>query len=244
MRLHWIAPALMLVLALAAAQVLAQGTTVQLPTFAFSNVSTTVMVPDRGSAFLGGINRASSGRNEFGTPMLDKLPFTGRAFKNTGIGQDRSGSSFHVTAYIHDFDAMEEALLGGQYSSFSSTSSSPLRRLNDPPVAIAARAIQPRAGDLAGNWLPKSSEKEEPVPEVEVAQEQARRAALLQTRAAEAQDLFDRGEQAEAAGKANVAKLYYQMAAKRSSGELKQQALARLETLGGGRTTKVAQRDP
>jgi len=51
------------------------GTTVQLPTFSFVNVSTTVSVPDGGTILLGGIKRLSEGRSEFGVPMLDKVPY-------------------------------------------------------------------------------------------------------------------------------------------------------------------------
>src|SRR5208337_775570 len=79
---------------------------VQLPTFSFATVGTTVMVPDQGSAFLGGIDRSSAGRNEFGVPGIT-LP----GFQNRSIGQTQSATSFRVTATIHDFDAMDQALL-------------------------------------------------------------------------------------------------------------------------------------
>ena len=49
------------------------GTTVQLPTFSYVTVTTTVSVPDGGTVLLGGIKRLSEGRNEFGVPMLDKI---------------------------------------------------------------------------------------------------------------------------------------------------------------------------
>src|SRR5207244_3656119 len=48
----------------------ASAQTVQLPTFTFFSVGTTVSVPDQGAAFLGGVNRASQGRNEFGIPGM------------------------------------------------------------------------------------------------------------------------------------------------------------------------------
>ena len=47
------------------------GVTVQLPTFSFTTVTTTVSVPDGGTVLLGGIKRLSEGRNEFGVPILD-----------------------------------------------------------------------------------------------------------------------------------------------------------------------------
>ena len=48
---------------------------------------------------------------------------------------------------------------------------------------------------------------------------------------AEAQSLLDRGMAAEKAGKPNVAKIYYRQAAAHATGELRQQALSRLEAL-------------
>ena len=36
---------------------------------------------------LGGIKRLSEGRNEFGVPMLSKLPYINRLFRNVGIGR-------------------------------------------------------------------------------------------------------------------------------------------------------------
>jgi general secretion pathway protein D len=64
------------------------GTTVQLPTFNFTTVSTTVSVPDGGTVLLGGIKRLSEGRNERGVPMLSKVPYINRLFRNVGIGRD------------------------------------------------------------------------------------------------------------------------------------------------------------
>ena len=51
-----------------------KGTTVQLPTFNFVTVTTTVSVPDGGTVLLGGIKRLSEGRNERGVPVLSKIP--------------------------------------------------------------------------------------------------------------------------------------------------------------------------
>jgi len=48
----------------------AQGTAVQLPTSSYFTTNSTVSVPDRGSALLGGIGRTAAGANEFGVPLL------------------------------------------------------------------------------------------------------------------------------------------------------------------------------
>lgn len=77
-----------------------EGTTVQLPTFNFTTVSTTVSVPDGGTVLMGGIKRLSEGRNERGIPMLSKLPYVNRLFKNVGIGRDTQSLMMMVTPRI------------------------------------------------------------------------------------------------------------------------------------------------
>lgn len=76
------------------------GTTVQLPTFSFVQVTTTVSVPDGGTVLLGGIKRLSEGRNEFGVPVLAKLPYINRLFKNVGIGRETQSLMMMVTPRI------------------------------------------------------------------------------------------------------------------------------------------------
>jgi hypothetical protein len=228
-----------MILAIPAVQCAAQGTVVQLPTYSFTGVSTTVNVPDGGSAYLGGINRASDGSSAFGAPVLGKLPFVGRGFRNQSIGSDRSASSFRVTATIHDFEAMDEALLNSASSSLSSAS--PQRRLADTPAAIAGRTLQPRTPNLAGNWQAKPAAPGA-AKTLNASDERARRASREQTREEEAENLFARGQKAEADGKPGLAKSYYQMVSRRSQGALKHQALARLEELGAGQA-KIASRE-
>ena len=223
------------VIALAATHALAQGVTVQQPTFSFSSTSTTVLVPDQGSTLMGGISRAESGRIETGVPML---PF--RPFRNQSIGQTRNAANTFVTATIHDFDAMDQALLNSP-STGALTSSPRLR--GDSPAAIAGRTLQPRTGNLAGQWQPKPAGEAAATPGMNLAAEQQRRAVQQETRIEEAAKFFERAQQAEADGKPKVARIYYQMAARRAVGDLKQQALAKLESLGGG-STKVAQTQP
>tara|TARA_R110002049_G_scaffold27321_2_gene94010 strand:- start:77696 stop:81205 length:3510 start_codon:yes stop_codon:yes gene_type:complete len=76
------------------------GTTVQLPTFAFTNVSTTVSVPDGGTILLGGIKRLAEGRQERGMPMLSKIPYLSRLFRNTAVGRDARSLMLMVTPRI------------------------------------------------------------------------------------------------------------------------------------------------
>src|SRR3954468_15089510 len=64
------------------------GVTVQLPSFSFVSVVTTVSVPDGGTVLLGGIKRLQEGRNEVGVPLLSKVPYISRLFRNVGIRRE------------------------------------------------------------------------------------------------------------------------------------------------------------
>ncbi len=89
-----------------------QGTTVQLPTFAFVTVTTTVSVPDGGTVLLGGIKRLAEGRSEFGVPLLSKIPYVDRLFRNVGIGRETESLMMMVTPRIIIQEEEEELLLG------------------------------------------------------------------------------------------------------------------------------------
>jgi len=86
------------------------GTTVQLPTFSFVTVTTTVSVPDGGTVLLGGIKRLSEGRGEYGVPMLDKIPYLNRLFKNASIGRETQSLMMMVTPRIIIQEEEEEKL--------------------------------------------------------------------------------------------------------------------------------------
>ncbi len=88
------------------------GTTIQLPTISFTNVNTTVSVPDGGTILLGGVKRLSEGRVERGVPFLSNLPFANRLFKNVGIGRETESLMLMVTPRII-IQAEEEELQVG-----------------------------------------------------------------------------------------------------------------------------------
>jgi len=88
-----------------------QGTTVQLPTFAFTTVTTTVSVPDGGTVLMGGVKRLREGRSERGVPILSKIPWVSRLFKNVGIGREAQSLMMMVTPRII-IQEEEEANLG------------------------------------------------------------------------------------------------------------------------------------
>jgi len=91
-------------------QTIRSGTTVQLPTFEIINVSTTVSVPDGGTVLLGGIKRMREGRNEFGVPLLSKVPYIDRLFRNVGIGRETDSLMMMVTPHIIIQEEEEEKL--------------------------------------------------------------------------------------------------------------------------------------
>ncbi|MCA9232014.1 MAG: hypothetical protein KDA57_15305 [Planctomycetales bacterium] len=86
------------------------GTTVQLPTFQVISVATTVSVPDGGTVLLGGIKRLSEQRNEFGVPLLGKVPYIDRLFRNVGIGRTTNSLMMMVTPHIIIQEEEEERL--------------------------------------------------------------------------------------------------------------------------------------
>lgn len=198
-----------------------QPTTVQLPTFSYFSVGTSVSVPDRGSAYLGGVTRASSGRNEFGVPLMP--------FSNRSIGSERSVSSARVSVYLHDFEAMEEAIL----RQAAASTLQPRR-----PVAPQSR-WEAAPSDA---WQPASRPGSVARSLADIQRERAREQL---SREQEAADFFARGRAAEEAGKPNVARIYYQMAARRASGDRKQQIAARLEAISPAKQgPKLAQDTP
>ncbi len=73
---------------------------IQQPVFNTISVSTTVSVPDGGTVLLGGLKRLSEGRNEFGPPILSKIPYVNRLFKNVGYGREAESLMLMVTPRI------------------------------------------------------------------------------------------------------------------------------------------------
>ncbi|MFL5243983.1 MAG: type II secretion system protein GspD [Gemmataceae bacterium] len=73
---------------------------IQQPVFNTITVNTTVAVPDGGTVLMGGLKRLSEGRNEFGPPVLSKIPYINRLFKNTGYGRETESLMIMVTPRI------------------------------------------------------------------------------------------------------------------------------------------------
>ena len=88
------------------------GSTVQLPTLGTTSVQTTVNVPDGGTILLGGIKRLQEGRNERGVPILSKIPYVNRLFKNVGIGRTTNTLMMTVTPRIIIPEEEEAKVIG------------------------------------------------------------------------------------------------------------------------------------
>jgi hypothetical protein len=176
-----------LTLLLTARTVLAQ--TVQLPSYHYFSVQTSVLVPDRGIVSLGGVNRSASGQNQFGAPGL-------RGNRATGAAAQASGLS--ISAQIHDFEAMDQALLEQAAAMRKSSHGSRdfTQRTFDPPPIQANEPSQQK-----------------------------------RTPAEDAKTLFARGDAASREGKLGAARVYYQMAARRATGPLHDQAIAKYHAL-------------
>ena len=85
--------------------------TVQQPVQEVISIQTSVSVPDGGTVLLGGIKRLKEGRNMAGVPILNKLPYINRLFKNSGVGRETDSLMMMVTPRII-IQEEEEELLG------------------------------------------------------------------------------------------------------------------------------------
>lgn len=88
-----------------------QTITVQQPVIQVLTVITSVSVPDGGTVLLGGVKRLREGRSMSGVPILNKIPYVSRLFKNTGVGRETESAMLMVTPRII-IQEEEEELLG------------------------------------------------------------------------------------------------------------------------------------
>jgi type II secretory pathway component GspD/PulD (secretin) len=72
----------------------------QQPQVASITIDTTVTVPDGGTVLLGGLKALAEERSEFGPPILSKIPYLSRLFRNTGYGREASSLMMMVTPRI------------------------------------------------------------------------------------------------------------------------------------------------
>lgn len=193
---------------------------VQLPTFQFFTVSTTVSVPDSGGAFLGGVRRGQHGMTSRGAPGLGKVPGISRLFSNRGRGSSLASSGASVTATIIDHEEMDVLLLGEAAG----------RR----PTGTALTETDRKALILSSH-VGRSAEKGlrlgGDAPRESVAAIHARHDDAARAHDGEMMAYWERGQQAESLKRWGAARVCYDVIARRSSGPLRQQAIARLARL-------------
>jgi type II secretory pathway component GspD/PulD (secretin) len=85
---------------------------IQQPSFNTITTMTSVAVPDGGTVLMGGLKRLSEGRNEFGPPVLSKIPYLNRLFKNVGYGREVESLLVMVTPRIIVQEEEEERQTG------------------------------------------------------------------------------------------------------------------------------------
>jgi len=165
-----------------------QRITVQQPVVQQFGVSTVVSVPDRGSLMLGGVGSAASGSRRsaiFGP--------------GSTYGSRTAGSAISVHATIHDFEAMDRALLGQGTSAASPSSRG--------PADIAYRQLLDRHRRLFDvRSTPTDRAPRQPTRAVSVADD---RAGFYLAKA----------RHCEEQGKTSVAEMFYRMAARYGSSE-------------------------
>ena len=207
--------------ALTASAASARAQVVQLPTFRSFSVSTTVSVPDRGAAYLGGVTRGAWSSSSRGVPGLSQLPGVNRLFTNRAIGSSLSSSHAYATATIIDHAEMDRMLLdeaAARRGALGTASETDRRAaflsefVSRKPKVSAARRVDARRDDSAADIESRLADAH--------SRQKAEMAAYLQ-----------RAELAEAAGRLGAARCCYNVLARRGSTEQRRIAAQRLAAL-------------
>ena len=196
-----------------------RGQAVQLPTFTTFSVSTTVSVPDRGGVYLGGVKRSRTSSVSRGVPLLGKAPGIGRLFGDRALARESSASGALVTATIIDHRELDAAVLAEA-----------ARRGGDAGEWAVRRRASELTRHIARRDLPRSATRTAgSTASLDDIRNRADTERLERNR--EGQDFLEKARRADEAGKVAVARIYYQMAARRLEGTTQQQAADRAREL-------------
>lgn len=211
------------------------GQVLMLPTQRTFSASTSVLVPDRGMAHLGSISYAREGSVTRGIPGLAQLPMAGRLFRNQAIGRELGHAGAAVTATIIDLRELDEQVLASARVPVLSAEELQLARKADFLNRNVARQ---------GTQSPPLRARVETRPSNRSSVAEIRRQNQLATlqRQQEAAEYLQRARQLDSQGKVGVARIYYQMAARRITGSEQQVILDRLQTLNAQRAARLAER--
>lgn len=200
---------------------------IQLPTFEYTAVITTVQVPDRGSAYFGGVGRARSGQVSRGLPLGVGPPAAG-----SGIGRSTHVGNLQSKATIIHHAELDQAILGQGSPKRAGLSGV------DKHAAYLLRHVG-RHHTARGRAGSSASSASMSVDEIRRHNQMADR-----QQAKVAERLFRKGQQAAAAGKLGAAKSYFRLAARQSGGTLRQKSLTRLTAVSrSGQSPVVVVRD-
>lgn len=180
----------------------AQEIRIQQPIVQQFSIGTTVSVPDRGRALLGGASSGVMRSRRFG-------PFQ----RGSSYGQVFQSSSSSVGVYIHDFEAMDRFLLNSAPSTVSRTRQSLRRNHSHWKQQLLSQHAEPADSK---HFASSSGKSRKPSSH------------FNQITQSKAERFFELGQKAERKhATSNVAKLHYRMAAKYGSVKAKE----RLEKL-------------
>jgi len=233
------------------------ASSVQLPTFSYFGVGTSVLVPDRGGAVLGGVSRSASQIRQFRVPgpMGGALGIASPGpggWPHAGWGQRSSGTTSSaqiagVSVWIHDFEAMEAQLLGQRQPAVGTVLSAlpGLATENSQPgQQQPVLTPRPSGSDLplspGGSPMSLQDGSTAAQPVLSVAELRRLREAEREAQNQEASEWVQRAENAQQEAKLGLARIYYQMALGRASGPLKAEIERRLERLRPSAQSRVS----
>lgn len=175
--------------------------TVQLPTTRIFSGGGSVLVPDHGSANLGGISRSASGSSTRGYG-----PVRSRSGSTT-----REASGISVSAHVIDFEAMERELLGEDGEAGSLASDDP-QTLKAKAKADAIKNGSVRNGSGSSKTASGGLESVSHLKALAREEEAAHRAEVAET--------FAKAETAIAEKKWGVARVHYKSLIRNEKGEV------------------------
>lgn len=213
------------------------GEVIEMPTFSFTTVNTTVTAPDGGTALLGGISRAAEGSTTRGVPLLNKVPGLNRLFNNRGIGRTMQASNMSVVPRIIILEEEEERQVGRVLAARRAGAEGPapprhaVNEIYRRRAEFLAEAIERKQLPDYRNAPPPDAETD---PYAKVEAIRLKNELAREQRSREAEKYFEMGQSAEQNGKNGAARVYYSMAAKRAVGQFKDEIQARLDAIRGG----------
>lgn len=202
-------------LVVVAGRAFGQGVTVQQPIVESFGVGTAVSVPVGGSVSLGGVGRATSATGRTGF-----LPRQG------GYARSASAASMSAGVFVHDFEAMDAAVLNAASGSGPRPAFTKGRYSDATSYAMSRwyAAIAKHEAGSSGSGEPQEGRPGRLTP--------AARPAAFD----DAERLLALGEAAERRGSLGVAAIHYRVAAKGGSAE----AERRLERLAGAKAVAAS----